>query len=135
MYCSVCLNNTIEIGQKGSVEVIINKKQLETGKFLFGNRANNKEFIQDFEKKVFEFFSWYNNLHYKSKIVSIDLVTSSFHCNNRCKIPLDQKKSVIGLLISSKQVITTIKKAAEKYHIELGLDESDLESFTGDHLT
>jgi hypothetical protein len=132
MYCSVCLNNTIEIGQKGSVEVIINKKQLETGKFLFGSRKNNKEFLQDFEKKVNEFFRWYSQLNYKTKIFSLDLVTSSFHCHNRCKIPLDQKKSVIGLMISTTQVMDVLRKASQKYNIELGMHESELESFISD---
>jgi len=124
MYCPNCLNAAIRLGDKGVVDLVINKKQKDTGRFLFNKeRETLEEIVRNFEVKVEEFFSWYAKFQNKDPIESFELLTNAFVCDNGCPINLNQKFNVIDLLIPKREVVKIVTKLSKKYGLTIDIED------------
>ncbi len=123
MYCPACFNDSLYLKPKGVVDVIINGKQMDSGRILFTLESHRKTEVQkDLLKKIEEFFKWYSNFHNRTPIKNVSLLTLDFKCSNSCALPLNQKISVVGHLISRKKLKKELEKLAEKYQMTLELE-------------
>lgn len=105
MYCPSCLNETLRLNFKGVVDVIINKKQLDNGRFLFNSQTQtDAEIKQMLYKKLKEFFRWYSSFQNAKNISTIEIVSNGFLCSNKCSIEITKKFSVLNILISEHDV-------------------------------
>ena len=128
MYCPKCFNNTLKLSSKGVVNVVINGKQMDTGRFLF-NLSNRKkdQITKDLEEKLEEFFEWYSSFQNREAINSIELSSGDFFCEEGCRLGLNSKFSVVDVLIPRKLLVTKLKALGEKYQMSIQLkSESQL---------
>ena len=124
MYCPKCLNDSLALSTNGVVNVVINGKQMDAGRFLFNLKANKKEqVIKDLEAKLEEFFKWYSGFQNKEPITRLSLTSPDFVCGQGCRIPLNTQFSVIDIIIPRKEVIKKLTELGEKYHLDIQLEE------------
>ena len=123
MYCPKCLNSSLCLKDKGVVQVIVNKKQMDSGRFLYNFIDESKEeILASLESKVEEYFKWYSSFSNKEDIQSIELVSNDINCENGCSIGINKMFSVINLLISSKSLHLTLQKLGKKYSIDININ-------------
>lgn len=122
MYCPKCFNNTLKLSSKGVVNVVINGKQMDTGRFLFNlNNRKTDQITKDLEAKIEEFFKWYSGFQNREAIKSIELSSGDFFCESGCHLGLNQKFSVVDVLIPQKLLMTKLKTLGEKYQMAIQL--------------
>ncbi|MBL6992117.1 MAG: hypothetical protein ISR65_20200 [Bacteriovoracaceae bacterium] len=123
MYCPNCLCPTLSMSVSGVVNVIVNDKQRDTGRFIFNTERENKAAIQEKCFKVLEeFFVWYSQFKHKDPITSVEICSSSFNCANGCP-PTLKNQSVVGSLIPKEQLKQKLEKLSDKYNIPLELGQ------------
>jgi hypothetical protein len=108
---------------RGVVNVIINGKQMDAGRFLFNlDKDSPEELKASLSKKFDEFFRWYGNFNNKDPIDTIELVTNEVVCEMGCAIPLNFRFSVIDILLKGGVIREMLIKYATKYDVEIQLD-------------
>lgn len=124
MYCPSCFNNTLQLSKTGVVNVVINGKQMDAGRFLYNLKSHKKErIIKDFETKLMEFFEWYSQFQNREAITKISLCSSDFLCEQGCRIGMNQKFSVVDILIPKKLLLQKLHSLGEQYHLQIELSE------------
>ncbi len=119
-YCPKCLNNTLDIKSRGVVQVIVNSKQMDTGRFLY-NLSDDEDVAESMEEKLEDFFKWYSNFQNKDPIEVVELLTTDFACENKCPIDLSLKFTIVDVLISRERLEKCIKGLAVTYDMALEL--------------
>ena len=125
MYCPKCFNNTLKICSKGVIQIVINGKQMDAGRFLFNinDKDKNNEFLINLTTKIREFFDWYSQFQNKEPITIVELSTSDVQCVDGCAIAHTIKTSIIGQLISTKQVLKILREESSKYELTIQLED------------
>ncbi len=127
MYCPTCLNDSLQINKSGIINIIINSKKLDNGRFLFNLVDQTEEQVfETFEDKAEDFFKWYSKFQNPSKIQRIQIISSNFNCTSGCPFKANMKKSVLGVLLPEEEVKEVILTLGEKYNLEVELlDDED----------
>lgn len=126
MYCPVCFSDTLFVGHRGVVNLIINGKQMDAGRFLFRVEDERRETVKaELKRKLEEFFKWYSNFQNKDPIKKIELFSSDFSCEAGCKMPLNYRQSVVDILITSAELRNMLTEMGAKYKLEIKLDDED----------
>ena len=110
---------------RGTINIVINNKQRDTGRFLFNSDKESKEEMrQKLLKKCEEFFEWYSTFQNQDPISRLNITSSDFKCSSGCKAMPNFSLSAIGILFPEKDVQKIFQKLADKYllQIELQLD-------------
>lgn len=123
MYCPICFNDSLAISQSGVVHIIINGKQMDTGRFLFNLDNRPEDMKRDFNAKLEEFFKWYGGFENKEPITNVFICSSDFRCDAGCKIPLSNKFSVVDQILNREEVMKKLNEMAEKYNLKIELQE------------
>ena len=122
MYCPKCFNNTLFLNAKGVIDIIINRKKRDSGRFLFNFDPSRQEEIEiEFEKKCDEFFKWYADFQNKEPITSLELITSDVRCENGCKFSPTDHVSAIGVILPNRKILEVIQRVGDKYKIPINL--------------
>lgn len=119
MYCPKCLNNSLHINSRGVMNIIINGKQMDAGRFLYNFDKDKATFLKDLNTKLEEFFKWYSNFTNTSPITKIEICSSDVVCDNKCAIPISNKFSVIDSVISARELKGMLDKLGQKYNLEI----------------
>ena len=124
MYCPTCLNNTIAIREEGVIDLIINGKRMDSGRFYFNlGKEKEDEIIDNLKKKFEAFFQWYSNFQNIEPIQSIRLITSNAFCRNKCKFDPNMKFSIVNIIIPAGKVKKLAYEMGHKYKIKIDLKE------------
>lgn len=124
MYCPICYNNSIVVADKGVINVIINNRQMDAGRFLFNNKRDSRdELIKQFSQKVEEYFQWYASFRNAQNITKIILSSNSLICARNCKIPPSMKYDVTTLIFTPAEINTVLTQLAKKYNITVNLED------------
>lgn len=122
MYCPKCLNNTLRLSSRGVINLIINGKQMDAGRFLYNIQTMDKrELLSELTGKIEEFFKWYSGFRNQSAIEIVELITSDVQCEEGCSLPLNQRISIVDLLISDKELRSILGRMGEKYNMTIEL--------------
>ena len=122
MYCPKCLNNSLHLCAKGVVDISINNKRRDSGRFIFNMSPSEKQaMLEDFAVKCEEFFQWYSNFQNKDPIHRLELTTSDVKCENGCKFSAMEKFSAIGTVIDTRTIKTVVDELGEKYSLKIEL--------------
>ena len=122
MYCPVCFNDSLTILNRGLIHVIINGKQLDTGRFLFNLERHNPEMLyQEFESQCDRFFKWYSSFQNVEPIYYVELLSCDFRCSSGCKIDLKNRFSIINHLIPEEIVLDILERMSSKHNMALEL--------------
>lgn len=121
MYCPKCFNPGLKAQTSGVINVIVNGKQMDAGRFLYNLASIKKDqLVRDFCDKLDEFFSWYSSFNHREPISTIELTSADFACQNGCSLG-GQRFSVIDILISSNVIEEKMKELAQKHRLDIKL--------------
>lgn len=120
-YCPKCLNSTLYLKDKGVVDLMINGKQMDAGRFLFNEEKSSRaEIYRELRKKMDEFFCWYTEFKNKVPIETVELCSADFKCESCGFGPtIKQRQSIIDVLVPKKIVEDYMKELSASYNIEL----------------
>jgi len=122
MYCPKCLNNSLRINAKGVVDMTINGKKRDSGRFIFHTDQSEQEaMLKDLEIKCEEFFQWYSQFQNKEPISRLELNTSDVKCENGCRFSARDKFSVINNIIDAKTIKEIVDRVGSKYNLTIEL--------------
>lgn len=120
MYCPICFNDTMVLNKKGIIHIIINKKQMDNGRFLYNIADEGEEESRErLKEKIEEFLEWYSKFQNKESIQYLELASSSFSCIKSCRLDAGFRLSVIDVFISKSDIINIIKDTAPKYGLNV----------------
>ena len=120
MYCPKCFNNSLHINSRGVMQIIINDRQMDAGRFLY-DLENERQFKFDLQSKLEEFFKWYSGFQNAEEISKIEICTSDVSCDYKCAIPLITKFSVIDSVIPKKDLMNSLSNLGQKYKLDIKL--------------
>ncbi len=124
MHCPKCFNDCMKMSSRGVVHIIINGMQMDTGRFLFNlSKESEEEVRENFKAKLEEFFKWYSNFQNKDPIKVMELLSSDFACEEKCKLDLGMRFSVLGILIPYEEAEEVVKELAQKYKMTIQLSD------------
>lgn len=122
MYCPVCFNSGLSLNSRGLIKLSFNGKQKDTSRILYNVQKESNDVIKkNLKDKIEEFFKWYSTMQNKDPIKEIEIYTIDFVCTNKCNIPLSAHISVIGTLLTQKEVIAYATELGTKYNIPVAL--------------
>jgi hypothetical protein len=122
MYCPKCFNQTLFIKQKGVVDIYINGKKRDSGRFLFNmDPSYTEQNVQDFRHKCDDFFKWYSGFNNKDSIQYVELHTVDVKCESGCAFSPMERFSAVDSVISSNQIKQVIEQLAQKYSMQVEL--------------
>ncbi len=120
MYCPKCLNESLYLCDHGVVNLIINNKQMDAGRFLYSMDDHSRdELIAALSLKIEEFFKWYSNFKNREDIEVVELCTSDVVCENKCSLGLNHRISIIDVLISKNQLAELLAEIGNKYNMNI----------------
>lgn len=123
MYCPKCFNDSLRICSKGVVNIAINGKQMDAGRFLF-NLENEEKLSQvkpALKTKIKEFFNWYAGFQNRDAVTIVAIDTSDMQCDTGCIISAKSRFSIIDILISKAELLALLQVEAERHNIEIKL--------------
>lgn len=122
MYCPVCFNSGLALNSRGLIKLSFNGKQKDTSRILYNVQKESNDVIKkNIKDKIEEFFKWYSTMQNKDPMKEIEIYTIDFTCSNKCNIPLTTRISVIGTILSQKEVIAYADELGKKYNIPVSL--------------
>ena len=99
-------------------------KSKSTSQFYYNLKEETQLSLnKKLREKVAEYFEYYSNFQNKSVIKEIYISSSDFKCANSCAISLEQKFSVVNLVIKAQDFLDIIEEEAKKYDIEIDLNK------------
>ena len=120
MYCPVCFNDSMILNKKGIIHIVINKKQMDNGRFLYDiSNGDEKDSKEKLKQKIEEFFKWYTKFLNKESIQYLELASSSFSCVKGCRLDASFRLSVVDVFISKKEIIDIVRELAPKYELNV----------------
>jgi hypothetical protein len=106
------------MASSGVVKVTFNRKARNTSQFYYNMSTEKPEDIKKkFRDVVEDYFNWYSDFQNKDVITEFELYSSDFLCISGCKIPMNQKLTVVDILMKKDVITDIIKEVAEKYQI------------------
>lgn len=110
----------------GVIHIVINNKQMDTGRFLFNlNKDTKAEVSKKLHQKLEEFFKWYCGFQNKEAISRLSIYSSDFVCTQGCNIPINSAISVVGQLFPTREVQKEIENLGQKYGLQIEIDLQD----------
>ena len=121
MFCPKCLNNSVHVKEKGVIQILVNGRQKDTGRFLF-NLEDRETININISNKILEHFKWMASFQNPKPVEQLNVITSDAKCDNGCALPLAQKFSLIDHLISTKEVKKIATEFAKECELEIDLE-------------
>lgn len=120
-YCPKCLNSSLYLKERGVIELLINGKQMDSGRFLFNiEKSSRTEIYKELYKKMEDFFKWYIDFKNRVPIETVELCSADFKCESCGFIPnIKQRQSIIDILVPKKIIEDHIKELSVIYKVEL----------------
>ncbi len=121
MFCPKCLNNSVHVKEKGVIQILVNGRQKDTGRFLY-NLEDKQNITQQISEKILEHFKWMASFQNPKPVEHLNVITPDAVCDNGCALPLAQKFSVVDYLISTKDLKSMAVVHAKECELELDLE-------------
>lgn len=125
MYCPKCFNDSLRICSKGVINITINGKQMDAGRFLFNleNEEKLKQLKPSLKQKIKEFFDWYSGFQNRDPVTVVAIDTSDMQCEEGCVIAAKNRFSIIDVLITKTELLDVLMAEGKRHGIEIKLQE------------
>ncbi len=120
-YCPSCFSPTLTLKSTGIVQLIINGKKMDSGRFMYDRRKSPQELKELLLEKLDDFFKWYSKFNNILPITEFELNSNNFECTHHCIIKPNFQISVIGILIPKETVLEAVYQKGKEYNIEVNL--------------
>ena len=121
MYCPRCLNDSLVLNGRGVVDIVINNKQMDAGRFYFKLDDHQELTVQGLKDKMEEFFKWYSKFNNIEPISLLQLVTNGVRCENGCSLGSSTKISIVDELVPSKEIEKILDDLGHRYSLKIQL--------------
>ena len=123
MYCPVCFNPTLKTASNGVARMTFDGKSKSTSQFYYNTKQETpKEIYKKLEQVVEDYFKWYATFQNKGIIREVQISSSDFVCSNGCKLNINHKISLLGVLFDKPSVKLIVEKLAEKWKIDHNIE-------------
>ncbi|HLW56984.1 MAG TPA: hypothetical protein VKY27_06335 [Bacteriovoracaceae bacterium] len=123
MYCPLCFQNTMKIRSNGVVKLAFNGKSRNTSLFTYNlQKESHEQLLEKLREKVVDFFSFYSEFNNKDPIKNFEAYSSDFICQEGCKIDINSKLTVVGVIYSKEEVLKLLKEEAQRFGLIVSLE-------------
>lgn len=120
MYCPVCFQNTMKIRSNGVVKLAFNGKSRDTSLFTYNlQKETQEQLLAKLREKVVDFFGFYSEFNNKTPIKKFEAYSSDFMCTSNCKIDMQTKVSVVGLVYKPDDVLKILLEEGKKFNLSV----------------
>lgn len=120
MYCPKCLNDTLKLSTRGTVHVEINKKKMDSRKFIYNlDKEPHTVIMGNLKKKMDDFFKWYSSFQNREPIKHVNIYSTDFQCSAGCKLQFNQQTSVIDVMFTTDEVKNLLSELSKKHEISI----------------
>lgn len=111
----------MKIRSTGVVKLAFNGKSKNTSLFSYNlQKDTHEQLLAKLREKIVDFLSFYSEFANKTTIKVFEAYSSDFQCTTGvCKIDMNTKVSMVGLLYSSAEVKTMLNEEAKKFGIDI----------------
>ncbi len=122
MYCPQCLNDTLQIQEKGTVFILINGKTNNTGRIRYNlEKDKEEEILRNIKEKIVEVLKWYSTFKNIPPVFQLELASSDYKCMRKCPISATSKFTIVDVLIKKKDLLEIIEELNSTYRATLAL--------------
>lgn len=123
MYCPLCFQNTMKIRSNGVIKLAFNGKSRNTSLFTYNlQKESHDQLLEKLKEKVIDFFSFYSEFNNKDPIKNFEAYSSDFICQDGCKIDINSKLTVVGVVYSKEEVLKLLKDEAQRFGLTISLE-------------
>ena len=120
MYCPICFQNALKIRSNGVVKLAFNGKARNNSLFTYNlQKETQEQQIVKLREKIVDFFSFYSEFNNKTPIRNFEAYSNDFQCINGCKIDINTKLSVIGVIFMPATVKAVLNEEGKKFGIAI----------------
>jgi len=122
MYCPICFQNTLKIRSSGVIKLAFNSKQRNTSLFTYNlQKETQEQLLEKLREKVVDFLSFYSEFTNKTPIKNFEAYSSDFQCTSNCKIDINTKVTVIGVVYTVREIRTLLEEEGKRLGIAIEL--------------
>lgn len=123
MYCPLCFQNNMKIRSAGVIKLAFNGKSRNTSLFTYNLQKDSHEQLKEkLRDKIVDFFSFYAEFNNKTPIKNFEAYTSDYICLDGCKIDINTKLSIIGVVFTKAEVLEILNNEAAKFGLTIELE-------------
>lgn len=116
----------MKIRSNGVVKLAFNGKARNTSLFTYNlQKESHDQLLEKIREKIVDFFSFYADFNNKDPIKNFEAYSSDFICQDGCRIEMNSKLSVIGVIYSKPEIIKMLQEEAQRFGLII---DSALES-------
>lgn len=120
MYCPVCFQNALKIRSTGVIKLTFNGKSRNNSLFTYNlQKETQEQQIAKLREKIVDFFSFYSEFKNQTPIRNFEAFSSDFQCINGCKIDMNTKVSVVGLVFMPATIKAVLMEEGKKFGLEV----------------
>lgn len=113
----------MKIRSNGVIKLAFNGKSRNTSLFTYNlQKESHDQLLDKLREKIVDFFSFYSEFNNKDPIKNFEAYSSDFICQDGCKIDINSKLSVIGVIYMKEEVITLLKEEAHRFGLTIHLE-------------
>ena len=125
MYCPRCFQNTMKIRSNGVIKLAFNGKARNTSLFTYNlQKESHDQLLEKMREKIVDFFSFYSDFANKDPIKNFEAYSSDFTCLDGCRIEINTKVNVIGVIFTKEEIFKILFEEAKKFGLTI---ETNLE--------
>ncbi|MFA7613770.1 MAG: hypothetical protein WCY48_05995, partial [Candidatus Caldatribacteriota bacterium] len=100
-----------------------NGKSRNTSLFTYNlQKESHEQLLEKLREKVVDFFSFYSEFNNKDPIKNFEAYSSDFICQEGCKIDINSKLTVVGVIYSKEEVLKLLKEEAQRFGLIVSLE-------------
>ena len=106
----------MKIRSAGVIKLAFNGKSRNTSLFTYNlQKDTHDQLTEKLRDKVVDFFSFYAEFNNKTPIKNFEAFTSDYICLDGCKIDINTKLSIIGVVFTKAEVLEILKSEATRF--------------------
>lgn len=102
------------------IKLSFNSKSRNNSLFTYNlQKETQEQQLAKLREKIVDFFSFYSEFNNRTPIKNFEAYSSDFQCINGCKIDMNTKVSVVGLVFMPTKVKEMLVEEGKKFGIEI----------------
>ena len=108
----------MKIRSNGVVKLAFNGKSRNTSLFTYNlQKEGHDQLLEKIREKIVDFFSFYAEFNNRDPIKNFEAYSSDFICQDGCRIDMNTKLSVIGVIYSKAEILKMLQEEAQRFNL------------------
>lgn len=110
----------MKIRSNGVIKLAFNGKSRSTSLFTYNlQKETQEQLLEKLREKIVDFLSFYSEFNNKVPIKNFEAYSADFICSSGCKVDMNSKFSVIGLVYTISEIKSVLTDEGKKFGIEI----------------